>query len=106
MATATSGVLKLNYYPCGGCPMPTKLHVATVIVAVFAVAGWRLPAGFGQSVSRTPALGPGVHSLSLRREGEPAIRYAISIPQNYSPSTRVPLVLALHYGGNPAGAGR
>jgi len=42
----------------------------------------------------------------LRRAGEPAIRYAISIPQNYSPSTRVPLVLALHYGGNPTGAGR
>jgi len=85
--------------------MPTKLHVATVIVAVFAVAGWRLPAGFGQSVSRTPALGPGVHSLSLRREGEPAIRYAISIAPTHSRSALLPLVLALHYGGNPAGAG-
>ena len=88
--------------------MPTKLHAASVIIAivVFAVAGWRLPDAFGQSVSPAPVLGPGIHSLTLPRVGEPAIHYAISIPQNYSPSTRVPLVLALHYGGNPAGAGR
>jgi len=38
----------------------------------------------------------------------PAIRYAISIPKNYSPSTPVPLILALHYGvrgADAAGAG-
>jgi len=36
------------------------------------------------------------------------VRYAISIPRNYSPSTPVPLVLALHVGvggGDAAGAG-
>jgi predicted peptidase len=53
-------------------------------------------------------LTPGLHSLTFTRAGEPAIGYAISIPANYSPSTPVPLILALHFGvrgGNAAGAG-
>jgi predicted peptidase len=33
------------------------------------------------------------------------VRYAISIPANYSPSRPVPLILALHYGGSPISAG-
>ncbi len=78
--------------------MPTKLLAAFVLVPI--------ALSFGQSVSPTPALSPGVHSLTLRRADEPPIHYAISIPPNYSTSTRVPLVLALHYGGDPAGAGR
>jgi dipeptidyl aminopeptidase/acylaminoacyl peptidase len=88
--------------------MLTKLHAASVMITIagLALTGWRLPAAFGQSVSPAPVLGPGVHSLSLRRAGEPTIHYAISVPANYSPSAHVPLVLALHYGGNPAGAGR
>jgi predicted peptidase len=48
----------------------------------------------------------GLHSLTLQRAGEPAVHYAISIPAGYSPSSRVPLVLALHFGGDPNGAGR
>jgi predicted peptidase len=55
-----------------------------------------------------PVLTPGLHSLTFTRAGEPAIGYAISIPANYSPSTPVPLILALHFGvrgGNAAGAG-
>jgi predicted peptidase len=53
-------------------------------------------------------LAPGLHDLKLPRGDEPAIRYAIRIPGNHSPSTPVPLILALHFGvrgGDAAGAG-
>jgi predicted peptidase len=53
-----------------------------------------------------PVLSPGVHSLTLQRAGGPAIHYAISIPPGYSQSTRVPLVLALHFAGDPRDAGK
>ena len=56
---------------------------------------------------QAPVLSPGVHNQTLPRAGEPAVRYAISIPEGYSPSKPVPLVLALHFfAPNPAGAGR
>jgi len=88
--------------------MPTKLDLSTflvVTVMVFAVPVWRPNAALGQGL-KIPELSPGVHDQRLQRPGEAAIRYAISIPSNYSPSTPVPLVLALHYGGDPNGAGR
>jgi predicted peptidase len=43
-------------------------------------------------------IAPGLYERTLPRAGEPAIGYAISIPPGYSPSTPVPLILALHYG--------
>jgi len=52
---------------------------------------------------------PGLHLQSLPRADELTIHYAISIPRNYSRSTPVPLILALHFGvGNQgaSGAGR
>jgi predicted peptidase len=61
-----------------------------------------------QALGNSPALTPGLHSLSLPRADEPAVHYAISIPRNYSPSTPVPLILALHFGvggRDAAGAG-
>jgi predicted peptidase len=68
-----------------------------------------LPIGAAaQLAGDPPVLTPGLHSLTFTRAGEPAIGYAISIPANYSPSTPVPLILALHFGvrgGNAAGAG-
>jgi predicted peptidase len=64
------------------------------------------PTAFAQDLPRIPRPGPGVHDLTLLRPGEPPIRYALSAPADYSPERPVPLVLALHYGGNPAGAGR
>jgi predicted peptidase len=68
-----------------------------------------LPIGLAAQVVRdSAALTPGLHNLDLRRADEPAVRYAISIPRNYSPSTPVPLILALHFGvrgGDAAGAG-
>jgi predicted peptidase len=68
-----------------------------------------LPLGAAAQVAGDPrAFIPGLHALELPRAGEPTIRYAISIPANYSPSTPVPLILALHYGvrgADAAGAG-
>jgi predicted peptidase len=52
-----------------------------------------------------PPIQPGVYSRSMERSGELTINYAIAVPPTYSTSTRVPLVLALHYGGGP-GSGR
>ena len=54
-----------------------------------------------------PPLTPGLHVLKLSQEGQPTIHYAIRIPRDYSPSTPVPLILALHYGvrGSATGAG-
>src|SRR5712691_2693793 len=58
-----------------------------------------LPIGAAaQGAGDPPVLAPGLHELTLARAGEPAIGYAISIPSNYSPSTPVPLILALHFG--------
>ncbi len=58
-----------------------------------------------QGAGDAPALAPGTHHLTLLRTDGPEIDYAISIPDNYSASTPVPLILALHFGGNPNGAG-
>jgi len=83
------------------CPFGTIMAYAIVSL---------LPIGVAAQVGRdSPVLTPGLHNLELPRADEPAIRYAISIPRNYSPSTPVPLILALHFGvrgGNAAGAGR
>jgi hypothetical protein len=53
-------------------------------------------------------LAPGLHRLELERVGEPVVGFATSIPPNHSPSTPVPLLLALHFGvggGSAAGSG-
>jgi predicted peptidase len=66
-----------------------------------------LPISVAAQVAGDPAaLPPGVHNLTLLRGGEPAVRYAISIPANYSPSTPVPLILALHFGVGAGDADR
>jgi predicted peptidase len=77
-------------------------------IVVYAILSL-LPTGVAaQVVDDPPVLTPGLHNLTLSRADEPAIHYAISIPGNYSPSTPVPLILALHFGvrgGEGAGAG-
>jgi predicted peptidase len=88
--------------------MPAKLaSVRMITIMGFAIS---IPiAVFAQAASDSPVVTPGLHSLSLPRANEPTIHYAISIPRNYSPSARVPLILALHFGvggGDGAGAGR
>src|SRR5204862_8191011 len=100
-----AGEAKLRYHPGGGCAMLVKLQIPTLLVVTvmgFAVPGWRPSAAFGQGTeARVQVLSPGVHNQRLPRTGEPAIHYAISIPANYPTSRPVPLVLALHYGGDP-----
>ena len=54
---------------------------------------------------RVPVLTPGVHDRTLTQNGAPTIHYAISVPPHYR-GDPVPLVLALHFGGDPDGAGR
>src|ERR1700693_788772 len=81
------------------CPLCT--------IVVYAILSL-LPIGVAAQVaSGPPVFIPGLHNLELQRVDEPAIRYAISVPRNYSPSTPVPLILALHFGvrGDAAGAG-
>jgi predicted peptidase len=82
--------------------------VWTIAIAALAIPFWLPIRAAAQAVGEPPPLTPGLYSLSLPRADEPAIRYAISIPRNYSPSTPVPLILALHFGvggGDAAGAG-
>ena len=87
-----------------------KLSSACMIAIIVSGVSSLLPlAVFAQEAVKVPARLPGLHSLTLPRANEPAIHYAISIPDNYSPHARVPLILALHFGvggGSPAGAGR
>lgn len=68
-----------------------------------------LPIGAAAQVEGDPsALAPGLHHLTLPRTDGPVIDYAILVPDNYSRSTPVPLILALHFGtggGDVAGAG-
>ena len=55
---------------------------------------------------QVPVLSKGIHNLTMQRPGAPSIHYAISIPAGVSPTTPVPLILALHFGGDPQGAGQ
>jgi predicted peptidase len=84
------------------CPSCTVTIIALTIQ-------FSLPhSAVSQALGDSPELRPGLHSLSLPQADEPAVRYAISIPRNYSPSKPVPLILALHFGvggGDAAGAG-
>jgi len=83
------------------CPLRTI--IACAILSLLPIA-----ASAQAVVGDPPALTPGLHYLTLSRTDEPAIRYTISIPRNYSPVTPVPLILALHFGvrgGDAAGAG-
>jgi len=47
-----------------------------------------------------------VDTRFLEPRGEPEIWYSIFVPDDYVKSKPAPLVLALHFGGNPEGAGR
>src|SRR5579863_3538972 len=67
-------------------------------IVAFAVLILLPLAGSAQETANVPARLPGIHSLTLQRANEPAIHYAISIPDNYSSRARVPLILALHFG--------
>lgn len=75
----------------------------------FAASWWLIallsvsPPAYGQD--RVPVLSPGTHDQTLAQKNGPMIHYAISVPPRYR-GEPVPLVLALHFGGAPDGAGR
>lgn len=72
--------------------------VATLIVVVLASDAALAQPG------QVRVFQPGIHLDNFPLSNGLTIRYAISIPKNYSPTNPVPLVLALHYGGAPNGA--
>ena len=88
--------------------MPVKFSTARMITKMVFVV-FLLPIAVFAQAADSPALAPGLHSLTLQRANEPAVHYAIFIPGSYSPPARVPLILALHFGvrgGDADGAGR
>jgi predicted peptidase len=54
---------------------------------------------------KVPVRAPGMHDEVLAQANGPTIHYAISVPRGYH-GEPVPLILALHFGGDPQGAGR
>jgi predicted peptidase len=83
---------------------PAKRLSALPLAALLLAIGASEAAGQPLSES-VPVFPPGVHYARLSRTAGAPIRYAIAIPADYMPSSPVPLVLALHYGGSPAGGG-
>jgi len=73
-----------------------------MIALLFFVAA-HFKAGFAQGTAFKPLP---VDTRSLEPKGEAPIYYSIYIPHNYTLAKPAPLVLALHFGGDPEGAGR
>jgi poly(3-hydroxybutyrate) depolymerase len=73
------------------------------LVFIAAVGLCLTHAAYGQD--NVPVLSPGIHDLTLAQRGAPTIHYALSVPPRHR-GEPMPLVLALHFGGNPDGAGR
>jgi predicted peptidase len=86
-----------------------RIYPVCTIMAYAILCLWPIGAA-AQVAGDVPVLTtPGLRNLTLLRRDEPPIHYAIDIPANYSPSTPVPLVLALHSGlrgADALGAGR
>ena len=85
--------------------MKKRSPCLAALTMVFLPLGVWAPYGIpqGQSV-QARMFQQGIHTDTLPLSGGLSLRYVISIPQNYSASNPVPLVLALHYGGSPNGA--
>jgi predicted peptidase len=79
------------------------IRLCTVAIALLAVAVLTPREALAQS-QPVRVFQPGIHIDNFPLPNGLTIRYAISIPKNYSQSNPVPLVLALHYGGAPNGA--
>ena len=83
-----------------------RYGVRILIAALASVIVFAPQPGSGQEPD-VPLLPPGLHTRTLERKGGPPLGYAIMVPRGYAPEARVPLVLALHFGGEPAeGNGR
>lgn len=82
---------------CSGMRSSALARSLTALLAVGAV----VPAGARQAPDDVPLLKAGLYTRTLARDSGPTIHYAIEVPRGYSPDARVPLVLALHFGGEP-----
>jgi predicted peptidase len=74
--------------------------MSTILLLVAAITS------FSQTATNNdvPLLKPGAYNRTVQI-GDLVVGYGISIPPNYSAERPVPLVLALHFGGSPNGAG-
>jgi predicted peptidase len=85
--------------------MTLGLRHLCCVCAIVSSAFLSLPAAAAaQAPANPPPLAPGLHEMRLTRPDGPPVNYAIFIPRNYSRTTPVPLVLALHFGA-PANSG-
>jgi predicted peptidase len=82
---------------------PLNTFGAARLAAGLALVLFTTSPGYAQQ--KVPVLTPGVHDQTLSQSGAPTIHYAISVPPRYH-GEPVPLVLALHFGGDSEGAGR
>jgi predicted peptidase len=71
---------------------------------LFAAAALAITAS-ASAQDKVPVRAPGMHDEVLAQADGPTIHYAISVPRGYH-GEPVPLILALHFGGDPQGAGR
>jgi predicted peptidase len=83
------------------------------IAPLCAIAAWAIPnmwpaGATAQAPGDSSPITLKLYARTLERAGAPSINYVIAIPPNYSSSTPVPLILALHFGvgaGDATGAG-
>jgi D-alanyl-D-alanine dipeptidase/pimeloyl-ACP methyl ester carboxylesterase len=87
-----------------GCSLP-QYNAAMKLGRIFLSLLFVLASAAG-AFCQTPFVPPEVDTRSLEPPGEDPVWYSILLPEKYDPSKPVPLVLALHFGGNPEGAGR
>ena len=89
-----NGPAKAGVYGLG--PAKAGPYVLALLVALIAA-----PLYAQTAIAVRP---PGIHDEVLPLRDGPKIHYAISVPPGYH-GAPVPLILALHFGGDPQGAG-
>lgn len=87
--------------------MPSYALAGLVLILVMVVCSGCGPAGPAATggpsphgAPEVPRLGPGVHRLTMSPPGGETSRYTLVVPQGYDGKAPVPLVVALHFGGN------
>ena len=78
----------------------------SVCLALIIIVLPRASSAGGRTGPQLPVLSKGIHNMTLQRPGAAPVHYAISIPAAAASSSPVPLVLALHFAGDPRGAGQ
>ena len=83
--------------------LASKTAPPGIALMALLVIGMSQPAGAQTLPSAVRVFDSGTH-IETFRANNLSVRYVISVPERYASSKSVPLVLALHYGGNPNGA--